>query len=132
MVKHSRIHKSFSVVLALLLMLSTISFTVEKHFCRGALVDVALFTDAKGCGMEMNTETKNSCCKEEKDIVEGQDELKISINDLNLEEQQLLATDLSHYLDLFEGLPEQVIPFKEYSPPKLFYDRQVLHEVFII
>jgi len=131
-VKHSGIHRLFSVALALLVMLSTISFTIEKHFCGGTLVDVALFTDAESCGKEMPSDFKKPCCKDEVEVVEGQNELKVSLNDLNLQEQQFVATFYNYHIELFEGLPEQVIPFKEYSPPKLVYDRLVLHEVFII
>ncbi len=118
--------------MALLVMLSTLSFTVEKHFCGDTLVDAALFTEVKGCGMEMPSTTKKSCCKDEIDLVKGQDELKYSFNDFDLDQQQFIATFFYAYIDLFEGLPEQVIPFKDYSPPNLFYDRQVLHDVFII
>ena len=113
-------------------MLSTLSFTVEKHFCGNTLVDVALFSEAKGCGMEMSPGVEKSCCKDEVDFVKGQDELKFSFNDLDLEQELFVATFLCTYIDLFEGLSEQINPFKEYSPPNLFYDRQVLHDVFLI
>ena len=45
-------HKIFSVTLALLVLMSTLSFTVEKHFCGDVLVDVSVFTETQKCGME--------------------------------------------------------------------------------
>ena len=126
------LHRFFSVSMALLVMLSTMSFTIEKHFCGDTLVDVAVFSEAKGCGMEMPSTIKKSCCKDEIDHIKGQDELKFSFNDFDPDKQQFVTAFFYTYIDLFEGLPEQIIPFKDYSPPNLFYDRQVLHDVFII
>ncbi|MBT8304642.1 MAG: hypothetical protein KJP09_09250 [Bacteroidia bacterium] len=130
--KHSFLHRSLSVALALFVMMSTLSFAFEKHFCGNKLVDVALFTEAKGCGMEIPSNTENTCCKDEVDLVKGQDQLKLNFQDFDLELQQFVATFIYTYINLFEGLQEQVIPFKEYSPPNLHYDRQVLFETYLI
>lgn len=113
-------------------MFSTLSFTVEKHFCGSHLVDVAVFSEAEGCGMEMPSTSKKPCCKDEIDVIEGQDELKLNIQDLDIQQQQVVATFFYTYINLFEGLPEQVVPFKEYSPPHLHYDRQVLYDTYLI
>ena len=48
------------------------------------------------------------------------------------QQQQFLTTFLYTYINLFEGLPKQVIPHKDYSPPNLVSDIQVLDQVFII
>ena len=46
------LHKIFSLSMALLVLMSTVSVTIEKHFCGDHLVDVAIFSDAEKCGME--------------------------------------------------------------------------------
>ncbi|HMC01119.1 MAG TPA: hypothetical protein VKN14_08805 [Flavobacteriaceae bacterium] len=132
------LHKGFSILMSLLVLVSTVSFTIEKHFCGEVLVDVALFTEAQKCGMEalemeMASITKKSCCKDTVDIFEGQDELSVkTFDDLDFTQQFFLANFTFSYLNLFEGLPEQVIPYKDYSPPNLIRDIQVLDQVFII
>jgi len=76
--------KIAATVLTCLVLLSTFSFTVEKHYCGRFLVDVAVFTKAKDCGMDMMTHSddqkeamkKKPCCKDEILVLEGQDELK--------------------------------------------------------
>jgi hypothetical protein len=124
--------------MALLVLISTVSFTVEKHYCGDVLVDVSLFTEAQKCGMEalemeMAAITKMSCCKDTVDIVQGQDELSFkTFNDLDFNQQLFLVSFSYSYLNLFEGLPEQVIPHRDYSPPNLIRDIQVLDQVFII
>ena len=135
------VHKVLSVLMALLVLFSTISFTIDKHYCGSTLVDVAIFHKAKTCGMEMQQSTanrecavtKNNCCKEEQIVIQGQDELKFStIEDLNLDQQIFAATFVYTYSNLFESLPKKIIPFKDYSPPNLITDIQVLDQVFII
>ena len=132
------LHKSFSVTLALLVLFSTVSFTIEKHFCGDVLVDVSIFTEVEKCAMEafemeQAAITKKSCCKDQIDVVQGQDELSVkTFDDLDFGQQQFLATFTYTYLNLFEGLPEQIIPHRNYSPPLLVADIQVLDQVFII
>lgn len=128
------LHKVFSISLALLVLFSTVSFTIEKHFCGDVLVDVAMFSEAETCGMEaMEMFQNKSCCKDEVDVVKGQDELKLSsFEDLDLERQQFLSAFISTYVNRFESLSQHSVPHKNYSPPNLVADIQVLDQVFII
>ena len=132
------IHKVFSISLALLVLFSTVSFTIEKHFCGNTLVDVSLFTEADKCKMEaleieLEKITKKPCCKDTVDLIEGQDELNISSNDsFKLVNNLFAATFVFTYLNLYEELQNQIIPHKDYSPPNLVFDRQVLDQVFLI
>lgn len=124
--------------MALLVLFSTISLTVEKHYCGDVLVDVAVFDELQKCGMEtaevaLEKKIKKQCCKDEVQLIKGQDELKVSsFDDLNLEQQLFVATFTISYVNLFEGLPQHIIPHKHYLPPKLTEDRQVLDQVFLI
>jgi hypothetical protein len=133
------VFKISSFSLALLVMLSTVSFTVEKHFCGNVLVDVAVFSEAKDCSGNVSSDTekttmkKKSCCKDEVNVMEGQDELKVrSFDDIQFEQQLFLASYVYSYVNLFEGLPQLVVPHKDYSPPNLVKDIQVVDQVFLI
>jgi len=132
------LHKIFSVSVALIVLCSTVSFTIEKHFCGDTLVDVSVFAEANKCKMEalemeLETITKAPCCKDKIDVVKGQDELIVkTIDDLDVDQQLFVATFTYSYLNLFEGLPELLIPHKNYSPPILVTDIQVLDQVFLI
>lgn len=119
--------------MALLVLCSTVSFTVEKHYCGDNLIDAAIFSEAKKCNENMEQTSKKSCCKDEVEVVKGQDELKFSsFEDLDFNQQFLITTFLYTYSNLFESLPKQIIPFKDYSPPNLVADIQVLDQVFLI
>lgn len=129
------LQKSGSLVMALLVLFSTMSFTVDKHFCGTYLVDQAVFSKAKDCGMEHPSEGEmitDDGCSDQQISVQGQDDLKISINDLDLSQQVFLSTFTYSYIGLFQELPQQLIPFSDYSPPLLVRDIQVLHETFLI
>jgi hypothetical protein len=128
------LHKGFSAVMALLVLFSTVSFTIEKHFCGDVLVDVSMFVEAEKCAMEpLETLKKKTCCKDEIAIVEGQDELKVSaFEDLDFEQQQVITVFTYSYVHLFESSPKQTILHKDYSPPNLVSNIQVLDQVFII
>lgn len=132
------LNKMFSIVMALTVLVSTMSFTVEKHYCGTTLVDTAIFTKVHGCGMIMDklqsTQNKqNTCCKDEVEVIKGQDKLKIaSFEDLKFYQQLFFTSFVYSYLNLFEGLEQQIIPHKNYSPPNLVANIQVLDQVFII
>lgn len=49
--------KISSFLLVLIVLFSTFSFTIEKHYCGDFLVDVSFTGKADGCGMEMNKAT---------------------------------------------------------------------------
>ena len=128
------INKGFSALLALLVLFSTVSFTIEKHFCGDVLVDVSMFVEADKCAMEaLEILQKKTCCKDEIAIVKGQDELKVSaFEDLNFEQQQFVTVFTITYIKGFESLPKKTVTHKYYSPPNLVADIQVLDQVFII
>jgi len=124
--------------MALLVLFSTMSFTVDMHYCGGHLVDKAIFSEVKKCGMEMesktveNTTQKASCCEDISITVEGQEELKISLEKHQLQTLQFAALFSYSYLSGFEPLSEKHIPFDHYSPPRLFSDLFILNETFLI
>ncbi len=132
------LYKIFSALLAVIVLFSTVSFTIEKHFCGDVLVSVSVFTEAEKCAMEsyeqaLEVVTKIPCCKDEVNLFAGQDELKSpSFEDLELSQQLILAAFTYAYFDLFISLPKQIIPHKDYSPPNLVADIQVLQQIFII
>ncbi|WP_378178794.1 hypothetical protein [Aquimarina sp. SS2-1] len=126
-------------VLAFLVLLSTVSFSVEKHYCGRFLVDVAVFSKAKDCGMNMmshfddqNQVKKPSCCKDEIIIVKGQDELKTSFDHIAIPQQIFVASFFYSYIDLFSTGIRKNNFYKEYDPPEVVRDILILHETFLI
>lgn len=118
--------------MAFLLLFSTLSFAVEMHFCGKVLVDKAIFSETQSCCSESDAPEEDPCCNEENISIEGQDELKISFNQLDLGQKIFLKAFAFSFIDLFEGLSEQAVPFKDYSPPLLVSNIQLLNQTFLI
>ena len=90
--------KIMSILMAFVVLFSTMSFTINMHYCGDTLVETAMFQKAKGCGMEMqkpSTEAcvfaKKNCCKNEQLVIEGQDKLQSQIDVISLEHQIFIA-----------------------------------------
>lgn len=111
--KATVLHKSFSLFLAFLVLFSTFSFTVEKHYCGNHLVDTAIFSQAKKCGgigAEDISYVKKPCCKDIVVIIEGQDEL--TVKDFQSIEKDTYTTLVSYVLSytfLFETVAKPII-----------------------
>ncbi|WP_299060067.1 hypothetical protein [uncultured Polaribacter sp.] len=127
--------KITSFILALLVLFSTFSFTVEKHYCGDFLVDVSFTGNSKGCGMELKNipVKKKKCCKDEVHHIKGQNELQqVSIANFNIEEQQVLVAFYISYNDLFVENQSNKSTYKDFSPPDIPLDYQVLYQTFLI
>tara|TARA_R110000868_G_scaffold125037_6_gene330451 strand:+ start:26854 stop:27234 length:381 start_codon:yes stop_codon:yes gene_type:complete len=126
--------------MAVLLMASTISWKVEKHYCLGHVMDISLFTPAQDCGMGMDIENEasakvkdeNSCCEDEIIFVEGQDKLTNCFNDFNFDQHLFLVAFTCSYYKLFEFEEALSLPNEHYPPPILVKDIILLDEVFLI
>lgn len=137
-------NKILATLMAFVVLISTLSFTVDMHYCGGVLVETAIFQKAKGCGMEMKSGiaqennkgcsiTKKGCCTDERIIIDGQDELKVSDFDkLSIDQQAIVASYFYTYINLFEGLEKNIVPFKYYSPPLVVKNIQKLDETYLI
>jgi len=75
---------------------------------------------------------KDSCCKDVEKLVKGQDDLKLDFTNLDQHQQVFIASFIYSYINLFESIDKENIPFKDYSPPLIVKDIQVLDESFLI
>lgn len=147
--------KSGSFAMALLVLFSTMSFSVDKHFCGTNLVDVSIFSQAKNCTSEaktcgvkmdhemghkmdhemdheMRVDDMDPCCTNQKTELNGQDELSISFQILDFNQQLFLSAFTYSFIYNYESSSIAEVPFKYYTPPLLVADIQVLDQVFLI
>jgi hypothetical protein len=136
------LHQIVSVTMALLVLFSTLSFKVDMHYCGDRLVDYSLFETAEGCGMmesslEISEENSDmqmemGCCTDIEIVMEGQDDLKITVDQVSFEQQIFVSTFFYTYINLFEGVDKNTNSFKDYSPPPLIRDIPILDQTFLI
>jgi hypothetical protein len=135
------IHKIMSISMALVVLLSTISMTIDMHYCGETMVDFSLFHNVKSCGMEKaplvyhceNSEiNKKPCCSDQQLIVEGTPDLKGAFNNFTPQQQLFVSLFLYSYIGLFEGTVSKEVPFFDYAPPFVKRDVQVWQQTFLI
>nr|WP_238565979.1 hypothetical protein [Nonlabens ulvanivorans] len=92
-----------------------------------------------GCGMETNKTTEScavalekSCCNDVVELVKGQDDLKLSWDHFNLDQQQFIVLFTHSYIYSITGDYFVDTPFTSYSPPLVTRDIPVLHQSFLI
>lgn len=141
--KKSALH-TFSVLMAILVLFSTISFTVEKHFCGKSLVGHAVFSSVEKCKSETHScgvegmmsghmkMGKDSCCSDETEKITGQDELNLYSISYNLVPQTFIIPKTFLWVDLLPEVSPEAINYPPYQPPQLVYDFRVMCQVFII
>lgn len=126
--------KISAILMAFILMLSTMSFTVSMHYCMDELVDTSFFSKAEGCGMEMDADAieMNGCCDNHEIKLEGQDELKLPVSDLGFEQQLFVVSFLYSYNELFQVVEEDVTHYFKNPPPLLVRKIYKLDESYLI
>jgi hypothetical protein len=132
--------KIMSISLALLLLVSTTSWKVEKHYCMGHLMDISFFTASNSCGIEIDLskdndtsiQYENSCCADVTILMQGQDDLALSYNDFTIDHQQFFIAFAYSYFDNLQTETFQTVKYNYYPPPLIVKDIQLFDKVFLI
>ena len=124
-----------------IVLLTTMSFTVDLHYCGDSLVDFSVLRSAETCGMEIqksqndckNEVTDKNCCSDKQIVVKGQDDIKkTTFHQITLEQQIFVASFTYAYINLFDGLDSNIVPFRDYIPPLITRDIQKIYESYLI
>ena len=134
--------KLMALGMAGIVLFSTMSFSVDMHFCGDHLVDFSFFDNVNTCSMKADLtdssrkcsamEMDMDCCKDILVVIEGQDDLKMTYDQLTFDQQLFTTAFICSYENLFASYEEGVIPYKDYSPPPLIRDVQILDQTFLI
>lgn len=132
-------HKIMSSLLAIVVLFSTMSFAIDMHYCGDILVETAVFHKVEGCGMEMQNSqtkecsiTKKSCCTDEQLVIDGQDDLQLSLDTISFDQHIFITSFVYTYISLFEDLEENVTLYTKYNPPLVVKDIFKLDETYLI
>ncbi len=130
-----------ALFLSLLIMMTTVSFTVDFHVCAGSVVDVSFAQEELSCTAalmgELSNEAHNAmremgCCDDLQFQIEGQDEVQYGTEIIQLDTMEdMLAVKQSSEV---EYLHISDVPnlYTTYIPPPLIPDVQILYQTFIL
>jgi hypothetical protein len=135
------IHKIIAWIIALAVLLSTMSFTVAKHVCMGEVTDVAYYQEAEGCGMEeisCDDETasgdqveKQACCDTVHELISGEPAEQQAMEVVQLQDFDADVQLFYVFPNFTEEAQEKVLTFYT-GPPKTDYDVHILFQRFLI
>ena len=133
-------HKILSISMAFVVLFSTMSYTLDMHYCGDKLVDTAIFYEAETCGMEMEKPSpvkdcsvkKKNCCNDQQLVVDGQDELQQAFEKLSIDQQLFVTTFAYTYINLFEVAEEALSSYRYYEPPPVIRPIYKLDETYLI
>ncbi len=136
-------YKILSFSLALIVLLSSFSFTVNKHICGGKVSSVSLFVNADNCGMDMlvcknenskkqTSIKKESCCKDVSELIQGNDNNQQAQQfHLNIPQMEFLTAYVYTFIAKFQETTT-VSSIIMYKPPLVYKNIQTLFQVFRI
>ena len=136
-----QMQRIFSLSLALLLLVGSVSVTVNRHFCMGELQSVTLFAVAEACHQEAAPScplhaktTKKDCCSNDHELVKSDDDRQlVDVPGLPAIAWALVPRSLS------PSVPFPVAPhlrsrqnkrFQDYRPPPIIVDAPRQYQVF--
>ena len=136
---NATIKKISATFLSLVVMFSSMSFTIDEHFCGSRLMDVSYFGNADNCGMQKTCVNSNSpiikninCCEDQTTFHEPLIfNIEKSINVQKLDFQVIYCKGYS-YQDFDKSVFKELEYYKDLPFPYLDLDIQVLYQTFLI
>ncbi|MEZ4973890.1 MAG: hypothetical protein R2820_11310 [Cyclobacteriaceae bacterium] len=129
----------FSAFLALLVLVSATSFTIDRHVCMGRTQSIAILHEATPCAMELfatsgeNLSKMEGCCRDEQSKIEGNEYQVKNLKPLTTEYQSLWVAELPRVITVitFEK-SSQHLALRKHKPPLPERDIPVLVQSFLI
>ena len=129
-----------AIFLVLTILLASNSYAISSHFCGETLVAVSYIGDDLECGMEEpeddcdgETSVKKDCCSDILTIIEAE-ELNATVDfSTNKQLISFVAVFIESYINLFQkSIFVEKELFKDFSPPDIEENIQILHQTFLI
>ena len=130
-----------AVFMAMVVLVSTTSLTISKHYCGDRLIETSIVTDNAGCTLKTSTSKKNSCrsqksqcCSDESYVIEGIDLLQFEKYVTTFESDFHFDVNRLCYLDIDsqELSKSNYLSFFRYKQPPLIKEIYRLDESYLI
>jgi hypothetical protein len=117
--------------------MSSTSFTVGIHLCKGSVESISMFSKPEVCEMEKklppcHRTNPNPCCEDDSIVHESEDIKANPSHELAGPHLVLFAQDLIVIAEVIPEAPISKIDFRQYDPPLRSTDLIVEHRVLLI
>ncbi len=128
-----------AIIMSFVVVLSTMSFSINQHFCGDLLVESAMFSKAH-CGNAMDKPDAEEncvilddlCCDDEIKQVDFPNNFENYLSNLNPEQQQFVVAFTYTYLNLFNNFNKKEPISSYYKIPLVERDLNILYQTFRI
>lgn len=136
--KNNFAHRVLALGLSLMVLFSTMSFSVEKRYCGSDLKEVSIFLmnhehQESSCSDNRVTIATSDCCIDVVEFVQ-RDEIvqNISFEDIVVHHKTFVGTQLFSPESLFHDTLSAATNFKAYVPPNSVVSKTIQYQVFLI
>lgn len=136
---NATIKKISALILSFIVIFSSITFSIDEHYCGNKLMDISYFGNADKCGMEKICVNSNSpiikninCCEDQTTLHEPlifNIEKPIDFQKLDF---QVIYCKGHSYQDFSKSVFKELEYYKNLPLPYLDQDIQVLYQTFLI
>lgn len=106
--------KTINIIISTVFVISTIGFSLSKHYCGDLLVDFSINSKAETCNMG------GGCCHTDSEHFQLENDFIIQFSDIQFQELEIELPFLIAYSISIQKINEQTttnIDFKEIPPP---------------
>lgn len=132
------LHKFFSSVLALFVLISAFSFRVETRQCSVKSLDTIVASKVKSCCNPLIDSPfaglENACCKGKVVSIDGLSQVELILASSDLPTLSVFDGFLKSYssTNFVDFQSSQSVSHPKYTPPDLVYKLQVEYQAFLI
>jgi len=132
--------KIFSAILSLVVLVTSLGFTVSSHTCGGRKVKtvISIGNADVSCGMEKKKskcatepQMKKNCCHDDFQLIQNNEDYTQQLTDFDFS-TDFLVVFITSSIELFETETIEVDYFIDHSPPPLIKDIPVFIQSFLI
>ncbi|NQX97049.1 MAG: hypothetical protein HRT73_04100 [Flavobacteriales bacterium] len=132
--------KIFSFILSLVILVTSMGFTISSHICGGhkvksviniGITDVSCGMEKKKSDCETKSQMKDDCCQDEFQLIQNDEDYIQQITDFNFSDNFLIAF-VTSYVELLDTETTEIDFYADHSPPPLIKDIPVLIQSFLI
>ncbi len=133
------VHKILAVFMVTILMVSTTSFSIYKHFCGENLVNVSRYTQIDNCcEAEKKHKPLPNLNFSEEDCCKNKTEITPQLTFENTKSSKLIISQVIFITSFYQTFIEQKEKnsqtdfYNNFSPPEIVYNKQVQYQNFLI
>ena len=122
-----------TTILSFLVLFSSFSIAINEHYCGKKLVDTAINTSAKSCCASKNKTKEKGCCNDKTEILKSSLEFHAQSFEFSLSHSDfIIETQYVFAKNKVEFTSKNNFVYKNYTPPKIHYDFQIMNQTFLI